>query len=146
MAFSSAKAEVGKILLEIGGILMMVLGAVSIIKAIIILALAGTLGGIISSFFPAIRWLVNLLLPFGYAYTIGILVVGIVLAVIGYKVYKLGSLPSIPSDKRNTWIVILVILLAIALLAGETYTSIALIIPLVGLVLTPVEQLPPPPP
>jgi hypothetical protein len=65
------------------------------------------------------------------------LVVGIILAVIGYKIYRLELLPGIPSNKRNMWIVILVILLAVVLLAEEVYTSIALVVPLVGLVLMP---------
>jgi hypothetical protein len=146
MSLRVAEAEIGKILLEIGGILIMVIGAVDVIKAVIMIALAGALGGLISGFLPSIKWLVDLLIPFGYALAAGMLVVGIILAVIGYKIYRLGLLPGIPSNKRNMWIVILVILLAVALLAGEVYTSIALVVPLVGLVLMPVEQLPPPSP
>jgi hypothetical protein len=86
---------------------------------------------------------VNLLAPIGYAYLVGLMVIGIIISVVGYSLYKLGSAQKLSPEDRNKWIVILVILLALSLIAGATYVTIAFVISLIGLILLPTEQVSP---
>jgi hypothetical protein len=135
--------EVLRTIVKVGGILAMVLGVIEAIKAVIGLVLVGAVGGLVSSFLPAIGWLVNLLAPIGYAYLVGLMVIGIIISVVGYNLYKLGSAQKLSPEDRNKWIVILVILLALSLIAGATYVTIAFVISLIGLILLPTEQVSP---
>jgi hypothetical protein len=139
-----AWVEIVKIFIKIGGILAMVLGAIEVIKAIIYIILIGVLGSVALSIFPAISWLANLLMPIGYAYLAGMLIIGIIISLIGYNLYKLGALPSISLEEKNRWIIITVIIMALSLVVGATHVTIAFVISLIGLILLPTKQAPSP--
>ena len=132
MSLRAAEAEIGKILLEISGILIMVIEAVNIIKTIF--GLAGSSFVILRSLSPTMELLLSWLGCITYNDLLAVmLVIWIAIAVVGYKIYRMKLLPSMPGDERDMWIGILSVLLAITLLVGEFYTSIALIISLAGL-------------
>lgn len=150
MSLKTLGAEPLKALVKIGGVLAMVLGVVEAVKAVIALILAGSFGTLLStllgSYFPAAKWLADILLPLAYAYLVGALVAGVIVALAGYNLYRLGSLPSIPVEERNKWIVYTVILIALSLIVGATYIVIAFAVALLGLILLPAEQAPVTPP
>lgn len=143
--------DISAFLIQIGGILAIILGIFEVIRGLVVLLATAFLQAVLSPLIlstflaplaPLIPWI-------GGTLAVVYVILGIIVAAIGYRLYKLGT-PPLPKGERDRWIVLTAIFLSLALILGHTWLAIALAVSLAGLVLSPTNQAPvtptPPPP
>jgi hypothetical protein len=134
--------SISSLLIKIGAIIALILGLSKIVEGLIILLFAHGISALLGTLFPGASTLINLV-PIGGTILAAIwIILGAVIAAIGYSLLKVPV--PITQPDRGKWVGILAALLALALIFGSTSLAAAIGIALIGLVLAPVTPTPPP--
>lgn len=142
--------DVGRLLVKVGGILILVLSLVDVLKYLGYLLIMHLAGGFLSSLFtlnPALAWISSLI---GIAAVVGsvvfavMIVLSIIFAYFGYRLYKVSD-ETFTRTTRDRWILIVAIMLAIAWLSGSIILVVFSVIAIIGLLLLPLQLATPPP-
>uniref|UniRef100_A0A7C1G9U0 DUF996 domain-containing protein n=1 Tax=Thermofilum adornatum TaxID=1365176 RepID=A0A7C1G9U0_9CREN len=134
--------NVSSLLIKIGAIIALILGLFKIIQGIIILLFSHGISALLGTLFPAASTLINLI-PIGGTILAAIwIILGAIIAAIGFALLKIPV--PISQQDRGKWVGILAVLLALALIFGSGSLAAAIGIALLGLVLAPATPTPPP--
>lgn len=129
------------LLVKIGAIIAVILGVFEIIKGLVTLLFAHAISALLSALFPGASKIIELI-PIGGTILGAIwIILGVVIAAIGYSLLKIPV--PVSQQDRGRWVGVLAALLALALILGSTSLVAAIGIALLGLILAPVA--PPPP-
>ncbi|MBO3840596.1 MAG: hypothetical protein QXM02_07850 [Thermoproteota archaeon] len=141
--------DVGRLLVKVGGILILVLSLVDVLKYLGYLLIMHLAGGFLSSLFtlnPALAWISSLI---GIAAVVGsvvfavMIVLSIIFAYFGYRLYKVSD-ETFTRITRDRWMLIVAIMLAIAWLSGSIILVAFSVIAIIGLLLLPLQPATPP--
>lgn len=139
--------EVGKFLVKIGGIIALVLGIVNALKYaayLLLLYLAkGVLDALIAALGSSLSWIsmiTNLMASLGSVAFIALLVLSIVFAYLGFRIFKAADELPMPAKARDKWIIALSILFALSLLLGSPFLAASFLLPIVGLIIAPIKR------
>jgi len=141
--------EIGKVLIKIGGILILVLGIVDAIKYAAYLILLHLAKGFLDMLIASIPILAGFSFATGLIETLGsttliaLLAISAILAYFGFKLFKIADEAPMPAEARDRWMVILIVLLALSLLLGSSLLAASFLLPIVGLIIMPVRRMPP---
>jgi len=141
--------EVGKFLVKVGGVLVLVLGLLGVVKYAVYLILIPLVKGaldLLSSWIPVLSVLstaAGLMAALGSVITVALLVLNAVFAYFGYRLLKAADEIPMPAEARDRWVVTMAVLLALALFAGSPLIAAATLVPIAGLVISPVRRAPP---
>ncbi|MCC6004144.1 MAG: hypothetical protein LM590_07370 [Thermofilum sp.] len=134
--------SVSSLLIKIGAIIALILGLSKIVEGLIILLFSHGISALLGTLFPGASSIIGLI-PIGGTILAAIwIILGAVIAVIGYSLLKVPV--PITQPDRGKWVGILAVLLALALIFGSTSLAAAIGIALIGLVLAPATPTPPP--
>ena len=81
----------------------------------------------------------------GHLVYIAVVIADGIMAYLGYRLYKVSDLLSVPPKVRDRWVVILVVIAALSLVIGSTLPVAAAVIAMAGLLLLPRGELAPKP-
>jgi len=134
--------DIGGILIRIGGIIILIIALLDLIKYIVYLLainiVTSLFYGFIGKYLTIYKGLFDWIVVLGYSVLIFIIAINIIIFYIGYKLYKIGGI-GITKEIRDKWIIIIAIFLALSLFMGSTLSSISFLLPLIGLIIFPIE-------
>lgn len=138
--------EISKLLMKMGGIIILVLGALGALKYVFYiillyvfkgaLDLLATLNPVLAGISIASDWIAAL----GSVVLFLLLVLNVVFAYFGYRLLKSADEIPMPANIRDKWVVTLAVLLAFSLITGFPFIAIAALLPIAGLIIAPIQR------
>ncbi len=136
--------DIGRLLVKVGGALILILGALGALKHVAALLLLyffkGLLIAFLGSLIPGLPRIIGVLATTGYAKLLASSVANIVVAYLGYRLIKDSELAPMPAWVKTRWIIVLVALAVVSLLLGFTPIAITSAVPIAGLLMIPVKE------
>ncbi|MEM2299114.1 MAG: hypothetical protein QXW23_06295 [Thermofilaceae archaeon] len=142
---SSFPRDLAQVILKIGGVLLLVLGFVDILRGMVLLIIFSHIGWFVritlDRAFPILGFVGRFLTLLGPIIGIAHIVLGAVAFAVGYQLAKLAA--PMPAPTRDRWLIIVAVLTALALIFLSPWYLLAFLLILLGLLLSP--TLPPQP-
>lgn len=130
-----SRGELAGMLIKVSGALMIALGLISALRGVSYLLIGLAFGSFATWLFHPMGWAIGLLALLCPLFALINVIVGAAAALLGLKLFRL--LPPLPESRRDQWIMVTIILAVIAAIFGSQWYLLALILVLIGLLLSP---------